>query len=80
MAWGLVDSRNENPICYEHNKTRDNYPYYNPFLDENLFGIETKYDNFYDSFIDKDMSLKDKLNAIRNLKNVEINIEDLFID
>ena len=39
---GRVDRREGMPICYEHNTTMDNYPYYSPFLDENLFYIETQ--------------------------------------
>lgn len=37
-----VDSREWGFICYEHNKTQDDYPYYSPILDENLFEIETE--------------------------------------
>jgi hypothetical protein len=36
-----VFGRDGNPVCYEHNETRDNYPFYSPYLDENLFKIET---------------------------------------
>lgn len=37
-----LDSRKKMPICYEHQKTQDNYPYYSPYLDENLFLFETE--------------------------------------
>lgn len=37
-----VDSRMKMPVCYEHNSTQDNYPYYSPYLDENLFLFETE--------------------------------------
>lgn len=40
FADGLV-ARDGNSVCYEHHKTRDNYPYYSPYLDENLFTFET---------------------------------------
>ena len=33
-------ARDGNGVCYEHLETRDDYPYYSPYLDENLFGIE----------------------------------------
>lgn len=36
----LVD-REGNPICYEHQPTEDDYPYYAPYLNENLFEFET---------------------------------------
>lgn len=39
IAPGLV-ARDGNPVCYEHQETRDEYPYFSPYLDENLFGIE----------------------------------------
>lgn len=38
-----VDSREKMPVCYEHNKTQDNYPYFSPYLDENLFLFETEH-------------------------------------
>lgn len=37
-----VDLREGMPICYEHQETQDNYPYYSPYLDENLFLFETE--------------------------------------
>lgn len=40
IAPGLV-ARDGNIICYEHYYTRDNYPYFSPYLDENLFSFET---------------------------------------
>ena len=39
IAEGLV-ARDGNPVCYEHQKTEDDYPYFSPYLDENLFSIE----------------------------------------
>jgi hypothetical protein len=42
IAWGIVDSRWGELVCYEHTKTMDDYPYYSPYLDENLFKIETE--------------------------------------
>lgn len=40
FADGLV-ARDGNPVCYEHTDTRDNYPYFSPYLNENLFSFET---------------------------------------
>lgn len=37
-----VDSREKMPVCYEHINTQDNYPYYSPYLNENLFLCETE--------------------------------------
>ena len=37
-----VDKREYGFICYEHNVTMDDYPYYSPILDENLFEFETE--------------------------------------
>ena len=37
---GLV-ARDGNDICYEHQETEDNYPYFSPYLYENLFSFET---------------------------------------
>ena len=43
IAWGIVDCRTENIVCYEHNEmTNEDYPFYSPYLDENLFNIETE--------------------------------------
>ena len=39
IAKGLV-GRDGNIICYEHGETEDNYPYFSPYLDENLFSFE----------------------------------------
>jgi hypothetical protein len=42
FAEGLV-GRDGNPVCYEHNPTEtddDDYPYYSPYLNENLYGTE----------------------------------------
>ena len=39
IAEGLV-GRDGNIVCYEHNDTEDGYPYFSPYLDENLFSIE----------------------------------------
>lgn len=36
------DSRENMPICYEHEEMEDDYPYYSPYLDENLFSFETE--------------------------------------
>lgn len=33
-------ARDGNPVCYEHQETEDDYPYFSPYLYENLFGIE----------------------------------------
>lgn len=33
--------REGNPICYEHMETEDEYPYFSPYLFENLFSFET---------------------------------------
>lgn len=37
-----VCSRTHSPICYEHHYTEDNYPYFCPMLEENLFEFETE--------------------------------------
>lgn len=37
---GLV-ARDGNEICYEHQDTEDEYPYFSPYLYENLFTFET---------------------------------------
>jgi hypothetical protein len=42
VNWNVVDEREENYVCYEHNEMNDDYPYYSPYLDENLFYFETK--------------------------------------
>lgn len=41
IAWGVKDNRWDCPVLFEHTDTRDNYPYYSPYFDENLFSIET---------------------------------------
>ena len=40
IAPGLY-GRDGNPVCYEHIGTEDDYPYFSPYLDENLFEFET---------------------------------------
>ena len=40
IAWGILDSRTENIVCYEHIEFEDGYPYYSPYLNENLFNFE----------------------------------------
>ena len=37
---GVTDAREGNPVCYEH--TSIDYPFYSPFLCENLYAFETK--------------------------------------
>jgi len=39
VVWDKVDARERNPICYEH--ICKDYPFYSPYLDENLFEFET---------------------------------------
>ena len=52
FAKGIVDRRSGNPVCYEHDTTIGvgsedyvegelYYPYFSPYLDENLFTFET---------------------------------------
>lgn len=43
VAWGVKDTRTENLVCYEHNNFEDEYPYYSPYLNENLFNFEVNY-------------------------------------
>jgi len=40
VAWGIKDNRTENIVCYEHIEMEDEYPYYSPYLNENLFNFE----------------------------------------
>lgn len=40
IAWGIKDSRTENIVCYEHIEMENEYPYYSPYLNENLFNFE----------------------------------------
>ena len=42
MAWDVQDSRTGNVVCYEHVEFEDEYPYYSPYLEENLFYFETE--------------------------------------
>ena len=39
FAPGLV-ARDGNAVCYEHMPTEDGYPYFSPYLYENLFSVE----------------------------------------
>ncbi len=52
FAKGIVDRRSGNPVCYEHDTTIGKgsedyvegelyYPYFSPYLEENLFTFET---------------------------------------
>ena len=40
VAWGVKDARTENIVCYEHADFPDLYPYYSPYLEENLYEFE----------------------------------------
>lgn len=40
IAPGLRTACSGDIVCYEHNETEDEYPYYCPALQENFFGIE----------------------------------------
>ena len=40
IAPGLRTACSGDVVCYEHNETRDEYTYYCPELQENMFGIE----------------------------------------
>lgn len=40
IAEGLRTANSGDIVCYEHNETEDNYPYYCPALEENFFSIE----------------------------------------
>lgn len=40
IAWGIKDKRTENIVCYEHINMEEDYPYYSPYLNENLFNFE----------------------------------------
>ena len=40
VAWGIKDNRLGEMVCYEHNNTSGNYPYYSPYLEENLYSFE----------------------------------------
>ena len=40
---GIVDEREGMPVCYEHMSI--DYPYYSPYLHENLYEFETKREN-----------------------------------
>lgn len=42
IAWGIKDKRTENLVCYEHIMMDDEYPYYSPYLEENLFNFEVE--------------------------------------
>ena len=48
VAEGLV-GRDGNIVCYEHNDTEDDYPYFSPYLDENLFSIEVFNEGEYEA-------------------------------
>lgn len=40
IAWGIKDIRTNNIVCYEHNDIGEIYPYYSPYLEENLYTFE----------------------------------------
>lgn len=42
VAWGVKDKRTENIVCYEHQEFEDDYPYYSPYLEENLYNFEVE--------------------------------------
>ena len=42
VAWGIMDKRTENIVCYEHIITENGYPYFSPYLEENLYNFEVE--------------------------------------
>ena len=42
VAWGVRDKRTDNLVCYEHVVMEDEYPYYSPYLEENLYNFEVE--------------------------------------
>lgn len=40
FADGVIDAREGNPVCYEH--TSSGYPFYSPYLNENLYAFEVE--------------------------------------
>ena len=40
MAWDVLESQERFPVCYEHQPDID-YPYYCPYINENLYSFET---------------------------------------
>jgi hypothetical protein len=50
IAEGLRTVNSGDIVCYEHNKTEDDYPYYCPFLEENFFSFEVEGVPYDDDF------------------------------
>lgn len=42
IAVGMQDTREHDVVCYEHTPALVEYPYYSPFLDENLYNFEVE--------------------------------------
>lgn len=43
MAWGYRDTRNFDLVCYEHQDFDDEYPFYSPYKEENLYNCEVEF-------------------------------------
>ena len=78
FAKGLVD-REGNPVCYEHNDTRDEYPYYAPYLNENLYSFEVfdEHDDFVGTNIKFTMSAE-LMNLIDDPYDREAVVEGMY--
>lgn len=94
FAEGIVDRRTEQPVCYEHNTeigwgAEDEheedelfYPYYSPYLDENLFNLEVARVEYHETNVDFDLptnELQDvitTLNAFAVDKKTPVVVED----
>ena len=48
IAEGIRSANTGDIVCYEHNETEDEYPYYCPALTENFFSVEVV-STYYDS-------------------------------
>lgn len=42
VAWGIRDNRLGEMVCYEHTDISGDYPYYSPYLEENLYSFEVE--------------------------------------
>ena len=42
VAWHVKDNRVGEIVCYEHNNISGDYPYYSPYLEENLYNFEVE--------------------------------------
>lgn len=69
FAEGIVDRRSGNPVCFEHELY---YPYFSPYLNENLFTFETMPEEQDNPVMEFDLPTNELDDVITTLTGFEV--------